>query len=104
MSNNKSPVVLNILDKEYRIACPRGEEESLQASAHLLNARIQEIRDGGKVMGADRMAVMAALNLAHDLLLQQNEQERSNKNLYSRIRSLQDRIDITLKNTRQLEI
>jgi len=104
VSNNKSPVVLNILDKEYRIACPRGEEESLQASAHLLNARIQEIRDGGKVMGADRMAVMAALNLAHDLLLQQNEQERSNKNLYSRIRSLQDRIDITLKNTRQLEI
>ncbi len=96
--------MLNILDKEYRIACPRGEEESLQASAHLLNARIQEIRDGGKVMGADRMAVMAALNLAHDLLLQQNEQERSNKNLYSRIRSLQDRIDITLKNTRQLEI
>ena len=103
MSNNKSPVVLTILDKEYRIACPRGEEESLQASAHLLNARIQEIRDGGKVMGADRMAVMAALNLAHDLLLQQNEQERS-KNLYSRIRSLQDRIDITLENTRQLEI
>ena len=70
MSSVKSPVVLNILDKEYRIACPKGEEDSLQASAHLLNVRIQEIRDGGKVMGPDRMAVMAALNLAHDLLLQ----------------------------------
>jgi len=104
VSTGKSPVVLNILDKEYRIACPIGQEESLQASAHLLNTRIQEIRDGGKVMGADRMAVMAALNLAHDLLSQKNEQERSNKNLRARIRNLQERIDITLKNSQQLEL
>ncbi|MDE0250601.1 MAG: cell division protein ZapA [Gammaproteobacteria bacterium] len=104
MSSVKSPVVLNILDKEYRIACPKGEEDSLQASAHLLNVRIQEIRDGGKVMGPDRMAVMAALNLAHDLLLQENRLEHSSRNISARIRSLQERIDSTLKHTRQLEL
>ena len=100
MSSAKSPIVLNILDKEYRIACPKDEEDSLQASAHLLNLRIQEIRDGGKVMGADRMAVMAALNLAHDLL----RQKHSSRNLSARIRSLQKRIDSALEHTRQLEI
>ncbi len=94
-----SPVVVSILNKEYPVLCTKGEEESLQASARLLNTRIQEVRDGGKVIGADRIAVMAALNLAHDLLTLTSEQEHSSRNLYTRIRNLQDRIDTTLKNT-----
>ncbi len=104
MSSNEPPVTLNILDKEYRVACPAGEEESLQASAHLLNARIQEIRDRGKAIGADRVAVMAALNLAHEFLNQKNDYERSSKSVSTRIRSLQDRIDVALKNSQQLEL
>ena len=104
MTPNEPPVSLNILDKEYRVACPAGEEEALQASAHLLNTRIQEIRDRGKAIGADRIAVMAALNLANDLLNQKNEHERSNKSFSSRLRSLQDRIDDALKGSQQLEL
>lgn len=104
MSINRPPITLNILDKEYRVACPEGEEESLQASAHLLNTRIQDIRDSGKAIGADRMAVMAALNLANDFLAQKNEQERYNKSFSTRIRSLQGRIDDALKNSQQLEL
>ena len=104
MSTNESFIVLNILDKEYRIACKSGEEESLQASAHLLNARIQEIRDRSKAIGTDRIAVMTALNLAHDFLSQKNEFEHFSKNFSTRVRNLQNRIDITLKNTRQLEL
>lgn len=104
MSSNEPPITLNILDKEYRVACPAGEEESLQASAHLLNARIQEIRDRGKAIGADRVAVMAALNLAHEFLNQKNEYEHSCKSVSTRIRSLQDRIDVALKNSQQLEL
>jgi cell division protein ZapA len=104
MSTNEAPVKLNILDKEYRVACPIGEEESLHASAHLLNARIQEVQDRGKAIGTDRVAVMAALNLANDFLAQKNDWERSSKSFYTRIRSLQDRIDLALKNTQQLEL
>jgi len=104
MSTNEAPVKLNILDKEYRVACPIGEEESLHASAHLLNARIQEVRDRGKAIGTDRVAVMAALNLANDFLAQKNDWEHSSKSFYTRIRSLQDRIDLALKNTQQLEL
>ena len=104
MSLNEPPISLSILDKEYRVACPAGEEESLQASAHLLNTRIQEIRDRGKAIGADRIAVMAALNLANDFIDQQNEHERSSKTISSRIRNLQDRIDVALKDSQQLEL
>ena len=104
MSTPSSPIVLSILDKEYRIACGEGEEASLQTSAELLNTHIEEIRSGGKVIGADRITVMAALNLAHTLLSQTDEQNQVSKNFYTRIRDLQDQIDTALENTRQLEL
>ena len=98
------PITLNILDKEYRIACPNGEEESLQASAHLLNTRIQEIRDNGKALGTDRVAVMAALNLAHEFINQKNSHERTANSMTNRVRTLKDRIDVALKDSQQLEL
>lgn len=104
MSADKSPVTLNILDKEYRVACPSGEEESLRASARLLNTQIQKVQNGGKAIGADRVTVMAALNLAYDFLTQRNEQERFTSDLNKRIRNLQSRVDVALKNTQQLEL
>ena len=104
MSTSDSPIVLSILDEEYRVVCGKGEEESLQASAELLNTHIQEVRNGGKVIGADRIAVMAALNLAHTLLSRTGEQEQISKDFYARIRGLQDQIDLALKNSRQLEL
>lgn len=104
MSSSEQPITLNILDKEYRIACPEGEEESLQASAHLLNSRIQDIRDTGKAIGSDRVAVMAALNLAHDYLNQKNDYDLASHSITNRVRHLKDRIDQALKNTQQLEL
>lgn len=104
MSSSERPITLNILDKEYRIACPQGEEESLQASAHLLNTRIQDIRDAGKALGADRVAVMAALNLAHDYLNQKNDYDRTTHSISTRVRHLKDRIDNALKSTHQLDL
>ena len=104
MSNQGSPIVLSILDKEYRVVCGEGEEESLQTSAELLNAHIEEVRNGGKVIGADRITVMAALNLAHTLLSQSDEQNQASKSFYTRIRDLQDQIDTVLENTRQLDL
>ncbi len=104
MSTPDSPIVLSILDKEYRVVCGKGEEESLQASAELLNTHIQEVRNDGKVIGADRIAVMAALNLAHALLSQTGNQEQISRDFHTCVRGLQDRIEAALKNTRQLEL
>ena len=64
MSEQRYPVSVHILDKEYRIACTSDEEDNLHKAAHYLDEQMREIRAGGKVIGADRIAVMAALNMA----------------------------------------
>ena len=61
-------VSVRILDKEYFVACPPDERPALLESAEYLNKKMREIRDTGKVVGADRIAVMAALNMANELL------------------------------------
>ncbi|HYM46989.1 MAG TPA: cell division protein ZapA [Burkholderiaceae bacterium] len=59
---------VSILGREYRLACTPDEKESLLKSAQLVDTKMQTIREAGKVMGADRIAVMAALQFAHELL------------------------------------
>jgi cell division protein ZapA len=61
-------VAIQILGREFRVACPEGEEKQLQASVDFLNRRMKELRDTGKIVGNERIAVMAALNIAHEFL------------------------------------
>lgn len=61
-------VSLRILDREYRVACPPEERQSLLKAADLLNQRMEEVRDSGKLIGFERIAVMVALNLAYQSL------------------------------------
>jgi len=61
-------VFVKILDKEYQVACPREERQALMESAQLLDERMKAIRGSGAVIGLERIAVMAALNLSHELL------------------------------------
>jgi cell division protein ZapA len=61
---------IQILGREYRVACPEGEEKQLQASVDYLNRRMKDLRDTGKVTGNERIAIMAALNIAHEFLSQ----------------------------------
>ena len=64
MSDTYAHVSIKILGKEYQVACPAEEKAALLASAELLNEKMQDIRSSGKVLGLDRVAVMAALNMA----------------------------------------
>lgn len=66
--NSPDAVTLHILDKEYRVACQPEDKDNLIASAKLLNDRLDEIKKKGAVLGAERIAIMAALNLSHELL------------------------------------
>jgi cell division protein ZapA len=61
-------VTVTILDKEYKVACPEEQEPELVVSAKYLDKQMRSIRDTGKVIGLERIAVMAALNLSHELL------------------------------------
>ena len=66
MSDDREVLTVRILDKEYRISCPPKERESLLTAAHELNERMRAMRSSTKVLGAERMAVMAALNVIHE--------------------------------------
>jgi cell division protein ZapA len=68
MSTETSTLEVFILDKSYRINCPEGEQDSLRNSAQYLDRKMREIRSGGKVIGLERIAVIAALNITHELL------------------------------------
>ena len=66
MNATREVLTVRILDKEYRISCLPDEHESLIAAAGELNERMQEMRDNAKMLGAERMAVMTALNVIHE--------------------------------------
>jgi cell division protein ZapA len=68
MTTESSTLEVFILDKPYRISCPDSEKESLRNSAQYLDRKMREIRSAGKVIGLERIAVIAALNITHDLL------------------------------------
>jgi cell division protein ZapA len=97
-------VSVRILDKDYRIGCPEGEEEKLLAAARLLDQRMKEIRTGGKVIGTERIAVMVALNLAHEVLSLPNVQGEQADAVSRRIRSLRERVEAALNESSQLEL
>jgi cell division protein ZapA len=104
MSNRPGPVSVQILGKEYQVACPDDERSALLASASLLDRRMQEIRDSGRIIGGDRIAVMAALNITHEMLVTRNQRESLSQTLSSRIRALQDKIDLALENGQQMDL
>lgn len=98
------PVTVNILGKEYQVACPEEEKEALLESARLVHQNMDQIRSSGKVVGVDRIAVMAALNIAHDLInLQQDENQDLDKT-YEKITQLKERVSAFLEEDRQLEL
>ena len=96
------PVTIRILDKEYQIACTDDERHSLLDSASYLDQKMKEIKSSGKIVGSDRIAVMAALNITHDLLLcNANSSGSSNT---GKIKSLQKKVEQALTRCKQLEL
>ncbi len=68
MAEDPNTVEVTLLGRTYRVACAEGERESLMQAVAYLDAQMNEIRKAGKVTGSERIAVMAALNVAHELL------------------------------------
>jgi len=102
-------VSVNILDKEYLIACPEDERNSLLSAARMLDKNMRDIHASGKVIGSDRIAVMAGLNIAHDLITQQSgssnsDSNNSKPNTESRIQTMQDKINQVLSNQGDLDL
>lgn len=94
------PVVLHVLGKEYRVVCPPGEEESLLTAARYLSGKMEEIKASGKIIGVERVAVMTALNIAHELLREQGKKE-GERELSKRIETLRHKVEAALEECRQ---
>jgi cell division protein ZapA len=97
-------VSIRILEKEYNVACPAEEKAALVASAELLNSKMREIRDSGKVVGLDRVAVMAALNLANELIRTQAQDQELKNIVNIRVRAMRDQLDSALGPAKQLSL
>ena len=68
MSADPKALQVNVMGREFRVACPEDEHKELLEAVDYLNRKMDEIRDNGKVIGIERIAIMAALNIAHELL------------------------------------
>lgn len=95
MSKNE-PLTITIMDKEYRVACPAEERENLKASADLLNDKLKEIKKQGSVIGTERIAIMAALNMSHEILHSQSL-TTEHSDLNQRIDELSERITESMR-------
>ena len=66
--NDAKSLQITIMGREFRVACPENEQAGLLEAVDYLNRKMLEIRDGGKIIGLERIAIMAALNIAHEML------------------------------------
>ncbi len=95
MSDAPTTVNVTILDKEYQVACPPDEVDALTASAQYLDTQMIEIRESGKIFGLDRIAVMAALNIANEYLNKQ-QVETTEHVVGSKVQALSKRVSQAL--------
>ena len=103
MSQEPVPVSVRILDKEYRVSCGPNEKDDLLESGRMIDQRMREIRQAGRVVGIDRIAVMAALNIAYELLNLQQNQTHGQEDLDRRLHDLQERLGDALATQHQLD-
>jgi cell division protein ZapA len=96
MMTDPSRVSVKILEKEYHVTCPAEERPALLDSAEYLNRKMREIRDSGKVIGLDRIAVMAALNIVNELLQARGHDEGVESDLAQRLKVMRERVESAL--------
>ena len=104
MTAENNTLTVSIVGKDYQVACPAGEEESLREAAHYLHKLMESIRASGRVVGLDRVAVMAALNVSNELLQSKNSRADSQAKVRSQVQKLSDRVADAISANKQMQI
>ncbi len=104
MSAPAPTVIVKILDKEYQVACPPEQALALQDAARHLDKQMRSIRDTGKVIGLERIAVMVALNSTYELLKKDTQVTEVSQAGLDQVKRLNEKLDDALQRFRQLEI
>ena len=98
-----SVLTVNIMGREFRVNCEASEQQNLVDSAESLDLRMREIRDTGRVIGVDRIAIMAALNLASELLSTESSGSETIDTVNESIARMQSKIEDSLNETNELD-
>ena len=104
MSEPNSVVQVKILDKEYQVNCPPADQEALMKCARYLDENMRKIKGRGNIHGIEKIAVMAALNITHDMLRKNRLINETRQITAQQVKGLEDKIDLAIANSRQLEI
>lgn len=104
MNQDASPIVVKILDKEYEVFCEPKERGALLRASAFLDRRMQQIRESGKVMGMERIAIMAALNLSHEMLMQADHSDAYVQTMDKRIQQLKIKINNAIGEDKQSDV
>ena len=103
MSEQSTAIQVTILDKKYQVNCPPSDQEALIKSARYLDESMRKIKSRGNIHGAEKIAVMAALNITHDMLRKNQLIYETRQNTSEQVQSLEEKIDLALASSRQLE-
>ncbi len=102
--NTPGTVVVRILDKEYQVSCPPSEQDALLKSARYLDENMRKIKARGNIHGLEKISVMAALNITHEMLSKSLQLNESKHITMQQVKFLEDKIDRSLQANRQIEI
>ena len=107
MSSSPEPastVVVKILDREYQISCPPSEQDALLKSARHLDENMRKIKARGTIHGLEKISVMAALNITHELIQKNRQINESRHSNAQKIKYLDDKVERALHSARQMEL
>lgn len=104
MSSDRKAVSVDILDKSYQVACHPEEQAALLASARHLDRQMRQIRASGKVIGLERIAVMAALNITNEMLQHSDEATSGDEAARASVGRMSQKLDDALQKFRQLQL
>lgn len=102
--NAPGTVVVKILDKEYQVSCPPSEQDALLKSARYLDESMRKIKSRGNIHGLEKIAVMAALNITHEMLAKSQQLNENRHMTAQQVKTLEDKIDRSLQINSQIEI
>lgn len=104
MAAEVASVSINILEREYQISCSPSEEEALRKSARYLDEQMKKVKTHGTTLGFEKLAVMTALNISHELLQRSQSATDNESDSEHMIKILEQKIDSALQASRQIDI
>jgi cell division protein ZapA len=104
MTDENNLISVKLLDREYSIRCPENQEQSLQEAARYLDEQMQVVRQSGTITSADRVAIVAALNLTHELFQLRKQKSQYVDEVRDRVQTLQNKIENFLAAEEELTV